>query len=95
VADREILLVTLPRGDGRDELRVRLCEYRGRAYVDVRVWSRPEGETQFKPAKGCTIKLRELAAVAGALDEATQRIDGQGRMMVVLEKRGPDPTETW
>lgn len=76
--EREIDLATLQRGPGR-ELRIRLCEWQGRARVDVREWYEDGG--QWKPGKGASIRVSEIASVASALDGATERVDREGRIV--------------
>jgi hypothetical protein len=90
MSDREIQIAALPRGEGR-ELRVRLCEWQGRARVDVREWFLDGNE--WRPGKGASIRANELAPVLSALDGATQRIDRQGR--IVDAPAQDDPTGEW
>jgi hypothetical protein len=90
VSDREITIATLERGKDR-ELRVRLCEWQGRARVDVREWYQEAGE--WKPGKGASIRAIEAATVASALEQAVERIDRRGR--IVDAPPEPDPTEAW
>ena len=66
----EIRLLTCPRKQG-EELRGSLKSYKGFAFVDARVWFENGGE--WRPGKGCTFKVREIAQVASALDEASRR----------------------
>lgn len=90
MSDREIQIAALPRGDGR-ELRVRLCEWQGRARLDVREWYTDGND--WKPGKGASIRANELASVLSALDTAARRIDRQGR--IVDAPAQDDPTEAW
>lgn len=90
MSDREIQIAALPRGEGR-ELRVRLCEWQGRARLDVREWFRDKDT--WKPGKGASIRANELAPVLSAFDAASKRIDRQGR--IVDAPAESDPTEGW
>lgn len=64
-------LATLPRGDGREELRVTLKSYEGRPYVALRVWEKDDqGRLWPVKNKGCSVRLGEAAAVADALTRA-------------------------
>jgi hypothetical protein len=87
MADREIDMGKPSRGRGR-ELRIRLCEWQGRARIDVREWYEDEGT--WKPGKGASIRANEIAAVASALDAASERVDRQGRIVDASE-REEDP----
>jgi hypothetical protein len=70
------VLAALPRGDGREELRVTLKSYNGHPYVALRVWERNDrGEFWPVKNKGCSVRLGEAAAVADALTRAAA---GQG-----------------
>jgi hypothetical protein len=74
------VLATCKRGDGREELRVTLREFKGFKFLDVRVWYRPEGGDEMRPGKGTTIKARELRHVARAIGAAIANLDpGNGR----------------
>lgn len=74
------VLAAIPRGDGREELRVTLKTYNGHPYVALRVWER-NGRGEFWPVKnkGCSVRVSEAEAVAEAL-----RSTADGR-------RGPGP----
>lgn len=62
------LLATCVRGHKKnEELRISLDEYRGHAYVSLRVWERG-GKGPFWPSKkGVTIRLSEIETVLAAL----------------------------
>lgn len=43
----DLVLATLPRGDGNDELRLTLRTYSGARYLDLRLWWRgADGQTE-------------------------------------------------
>jgi hypothetical protein len=55
-------------------VQVRRCRHKsGTEYVDVRVWTRTWGAEEYKPGKGVTLRLDELAAVAEALEKAAEK----------------------
>ena len=62
-------LLTLDRKDGTEQLRVEIREFRGTRYVDIRCWWRDE-HGEWKPGKGCTVRLHELSQVRDALGKA-------------------------
>jgi hypothetical protein len=71
-------LATLERKDGAEELRVELRQFNGYDFVDIRNWFKDQGGKQLLPGKGCTVKVRELAAVRDALSKAIDLTqDGQ------------------
>jgi hypothetical protein len=73
------LLAELPRG--LDEvLRVTLREYEGRPFVSLRVWALGQSGGYWPvKGKGCTVRIREAEAVAGALRRAAALADpGRG-----------------
>jgi hypothetical protein len=64
------LIATLPRGE-RAQLQIRHCrQHTGAEYIDIRQWERTWGAKQYKPGKGVTLRLEELADVAAALETA-------------------------
>lgn len=66
----DALVLSIPRGE-RAQLQIRRCRHRsGVEYVDVRQWDRTWGSQPFRPGKGITLRLDELAAVAAALETA-------------------------
>ena len=69
-------LATIPRGDGRDELRVTLKEYNGSSYVALRLRSRGEGNAFWPVAgKGLSVCLGEVdRGIAAALERARRII---------------------
>lgn len=70
------LLATFPRpGRGRgpdSELRVVLDEFRGHAYVSVRLWTRSAEGSWFLTKTGCSIRLSECEDFAAVLEKATR-----------------------
>lgn len=54
-----------------DEIQISLREYKGRAYVDFRVWFQPDNGGELKPTKkGLTISLDHLGELQKGLREA-------------------------
>lgn len=80
----EIPLLTVPRKDGTEELRVALKSYRGHPFVDVRAWYVDRDSGEWRPGKGATIKIREIAQLASALDEALKHIGPTGAIRPVV-----------
>lgn len=67
------ILATLKRQDGT-ELRVALREFKGKPWVDLRVWQPGElGTTSMSPTKkGLGLKTRELPEIVEALVAAME-----------------------
>lgn len=74
--DDGVRLATIARSGDR-ELRLRLCRYKGHAYIDVREWAASPQTGEWWPVKGkgTTIKPRELEAVLAALQTALEHRD--------------------
>lgn len=67
------LVLSVPRG-ANAKLEVRTCKHKsGLDYVDVRLWTRTWGADAYRPGKGVTLRLEELADVAQALEKAAQK----------------------
>lgn len=63
------ILAALPRFDGT-ELRVSLHTHEGKPFVRVGPWQSSAPDAWPVKGKGTTVRMRELAAVAGALLDA-------------------------
>lgn len=63
------------RKNSKETYRVRLGEYKGFRFADLRIWF---GEpNDLKPSgKGVAIKPEAISAVISALQEAQRRLDG-------------------
>jgi hypothetical protein len=59
------------------ELRVAWSNYKGRQFVNVRAWWRETEEDEWKPGKGVTIRLTEVAAVAHCLSHVADWLEKQ------------------
>lgn len=70
----EVLVAEIPK-NSRESYRVRLGEFKGHRFVDVRIWF---GEAdQRKPSgKGVAIRPDALPAVISALQDAQKRLVG-------------------
>jgi hypothetical protein len=69
---RDKLLAAVQRGE-RSQLQIRHCKHQsGVDFVDVRLWTRSWGSEPYRPGKGITLRLEELAAVAEALETVKQ-----------------------
>ncbi|MFK8251789.1 hypothetical protein [Ancylobacter terrae] len=74
------------RKSARESLSVRLCEYEGRAYLDIRTLDIASGSNPAFTKKGVTLAPRLIAELRAALDEAERQAialglltDGAGR----------------
>ena len=65
--DRPLLLCAFPRPDGA-ELRIQRRTYKGRAFVDLRIFVPGIDGAMHPSPKGCTLRIRELDRVQAALD---------------------------
>ncbi len=80
-------LATVPRNDGKEELRIGLDEYtsdQGRTsqYVSIRLWYRGDRGDFLPSRKGCTIRRGEIMEVGKALRAALDAMNepaGAGR----------------
>jgi len=58
----------------KEELRVSWCEYEGRPYLSIRLWS--ENNSGWWPTKtGCTVRTRELHDFADGISAALDELD--------------------
>jgi hypothetical protein len=63
-------LATFPRGtDGSEELRIELAEFKGKEFVNVRIWFRGEDGKFYPTKRGVSLKLRELPEIVSALSD--------------------------
>jgi len=72
-------LIALPRGEGREELRVSLDEFKGRPYVSLRVWERDASGHWWPTKRGVSVRLSEARDVAEALLEALDLVEAPAR----------------
>jgi hypothetical protein len=70
--DRGDRLLTLPRNDGAEELRVVKDEYQGHPYLSLRLWRRGEDGSWYPTPKGCSIRMSECCLVADVLQKIHQ-----------------------
>ncbi len=68
-------LATVPRNDGKEELRISLDEYtpdngRTSQYVSIRLWYRGDHGDFLPSRKGVTIRKSEIQSVGVALRQA-------------------------
>ena len=72
------LVTTLTRTDS-EEIRFEIREWKGRDFLDIRVYSRlGQGEEKFPTGKGVSIPLTEFQAFKEALTDA-EKILKEGR----------------
>lgn len=68
------VFLDLPRG--RDVLRISVSEYKGREYIDIRVWY-TDRDGELKPtAKGVSLRPDAIQDVLRALQAAYQATEG-------------------
>lgn len=70
------LLAELPRGDGKECIRVSLVTYRGARFASVRVWSRSRAGDYRPTARGVHLRPSELRDIRAALDRAIGPVAG-------------------
>jgi len=80
-------LAAIPRGDGREELRVTLKAYNGHPYLAVRLWARDDRGWWPQKGKGVSIRMAEIATVMDALQAAIGATGEHQRQ----EERGERP----
>ena len=71
-------LVTLPRGMS-EEMRVNWSAFNGHPFLHLRLWRCGlDGVWRPDRVRGCTVKVRELASFADAVQEALELATGHG-----------------
>jgi hypothetical protein len=60
-----------------EEVRIKLQDYKGRTFIDLRVWTKPEAEGgEAKPThKGLTLSVDLLPELRKAIDKALAEIE--------------------
>lgn len=85
-------LATFPRSEV-EELRVELATYKGKPFVQARIWFRSSEGTWHPTKRGVTFRVRELADAAGAFmlaaDELASRARFAPQKRGETERRGP------
>ncbi|MGD1323947.1 transcriptional coactivator p15/PC4 family protein [Pandoraea pnomenusa] len=66
------------RKNDSERLRVHLKEYRGKTYVDVRVWFSADGGELRPSSKGIMLRPDLAGPLAAALTDAAMAYDGKG-----------------
>lgn len=74
-------VATVPK-NSREELRVRIAEYRGHTYADVRLFAGMGGEDRVPTGKGVTIAPERLDDVLDALRGARAEMVRRGLLKV-------------
>ncbi len=70
-------IMDIARSDS-ERLRVTVSQYRGRTFIDLRVWYSAEGG-EYKPSgKGVTIRPNQVPEILQGLRLAAEAIDPQG-----------------
>jgi hypothetical protein len=63
------IVYTLPRNEG-EEIHFTLRKYKGRYYIDLRLWFQQEGETEFAPTKkGISLPAERLPELKEGLNQ--------------------------
>jgi hypothetical protein len=64
---------------GRNAIRASLSEFKGKTYVDLRVWYQPEPGAELKPTqKGVTVPLDSLDDLEAAVQALREASEGRG-----------------
>jgi hypothetical protein len=71
-----ILVAEFMRGES-EAIRVSLDAFRGGLYLSLRQWWKPDHASEFVPTrKGVVIRTWELAALAEAIEQAREMVEG-------------------
>lgn len=76
--------ISIIRKSARESIAVRICEYEGRPYVDIRTLDIASGSKPAFTKKGCTVR----PAVLGELIAALQDAQNQARQLGLLDVEG-------
>lgn len=71
-------LATFPRS-GVEELRVELATYKGKPFVQARIWFRTEAGVWHPTKRGVTFRVHELADAVGAFTLAAEELSTRQR----------------
>ena len=67
-------IATLPKND-REQLKIQLREFKGRPYLDIRIyWTPDAGQTWSPSKKGVTVGLARLADFQDAVTRAAAMV---------------------
>ncbi len=80
-------LATFPRSEV-EELRVELATYKGKPFVQARIWFRSNEGAWHPTKRGVTFRVRELADAAGAFMQAADELASRARFGET-ERRDP------
>lgn len=69
MADEAKVLARIERGE-KQELRLSISEYKGKSYLDARIFFTKDGENWFPTQKGITVYPNDLDTFAEAIEEA-------------------------
>ena len=70
MADSSKLITTIDRSE-REKLHVAVNEYKGRSYVDLRIFYTTDGGENWRPTqKGVTVAPEHLDTLIDAIEEA-------------------------
>ena len=70
---KERVVVALPHGR-RDQLRISISSYKGRRFINLRVWYRGD-DAQLRPTQqGITFQPKQLETIISALQDTKERL---------------------
>lgn len=80
------LIASFDKGEG-EEIRVHLCEWRDRVYVDIRPWRKPKlGEATHPMTGGFRLAAEFLPDLRSAIDAAIDHLEGGVEIVQDQEK---------
>lgn len=62
-----------------ERLRVEVCEYKGRTYIDLRVWFLADQKEYKRSSKGVMLRPEQVPQIIQGLMLAAQAVDPNGR----------------
>ncbi len=72
------MIGSIPKGT-RERVEVALGDFKGRAFVDVRVFYTSDGGETFKPSpRGCTVRPDQVGALIRLLQQAEADAHARG-----------------
>lgn len=73
MADESKILARIERGETQ-ELRISVSEYKGKSYLDARIFFTKDKENWFPTQKGITVYPEDLDTFAEAIEEAKKEL---------------------
>jgi len=70
-----------------EEIRITLCEYRQKKYVDIRIFFQPKDASEMKPTKkGITMNISQLYELAQGLSALMKSLPDHQEACQTVEK---------